>query len=494
MSKRRIVLVGGGSAGFYTAAAIVSNKRLTSYEVIVIHSPEIGVIGVGESTTASVPTQLNRLGFSWTDFFQKVEPVFKLGIQFTFAPQQAAWSSFYYPFEGVYAPVDHLRYDPGYYMLLEKEKVARGYNTHLMDLGRGPTLQDNKLYCYGFHFKNDRFISYLQNYCASKGAQIIEGTVIDCSKDERGYLKSVTLSNGVVIQGDLFVDNTGFHSLLLEGQMDEPWIPSQLLCDRAVTGSWARSPDQIKPFTVCEAMSAGWMWQIDHVSETNRGYVYSSKFISDSEAEKEFHTITGGRTSGTKIIKFRSGYRKRTWVKNVIGLGNSHAFVEPLESTGLHIMCQSANEFIKRLEQFSEDLDNDTVRSHYNEAIKEVWLETFDFIALHYKLCTTYDTAFWQACRQELVLGRTSQEVLQHYKILGPTAAAAPSFPKGNMFGMQGYYSLLMGLGVSTDCKNPVDAQEFERWQDMQLRMRGLAQRHFSSAEATYRSKFSNLY
>lgn len=492
--RKRIVLVGGGSAGFYTAAAIVGNKHLANYEVVVIHSPEIGVIGVGESTTASVPVQLNRLGFQWTDFFQKVEPVFKLGIQFTFAPAGAEWSSFYYPFEGVYASVEHLRYDPGYYMLLEQQKTARGYNTYLMDFGRGPTLQDNKFFCFGFHFRNDRLINYLQNYCVSKGAQVIEGTIVSCAQDDRGYLKSVTLSNGVVISGDIFVDNTGFSSLLLEGQMGESWISSQLLCDRAIVGSWGRSPDQIKPHTVCEAMSAGWMWQIDHLTETNRGYVYSSKFLSDDQAEKEFHARTGSLASGTRVIKFKSGYREKAWIKNVIGIGNSYAFVEPLESTGLHIMCQSANEFVKRLEHFSEDLDNQVVRDHYNRSIRSVWTETFDFIALHYKLCTTYDTPFWRACRSDLQLGDTSRKVIEHYIHLGPSASTPPEFPKGNMFGMQGYYALLMGLGVKTIYPNPVSGGDFEKWLSMQKQLEQHASRHLSSAEATYRSKFASLF
>jgi tryptophan halogenase len=491
--RKRIVLVGGGSAGFFTAAAIASSRRL-NYDVTVVHSSEVGVIGVGESTTISVPYAFNHVGISSTDLFQKVEPVFKLGIQFTFAPAGAAWNSFYYPFEAAYAPISQLRYDPGYYMLLENEKTCRSFCTYLMDLGKGPVLENDRFRLFGYHFKNDRLIKYLEQLSLARGVNVIEGTVKSFIKDDRGFLKAVVLANGSTIEGDLFIDNTGFSSLLLEGQMEEKWVPQPLLCDRAVTGSWVRPRDQIKPYTLCEAMSAGWMWQIDHLNETNRGYVYSSSFISDVDAEKEFHARTGHRASSTRVIKFRSGYRQRAWVKNVIGIGNSYAFVEPLESTGLHIMCQSAGELVRYLEGHSHDLENEALWDAYSRYVREVWLETFDFITLHYKLCTTYDTPFWQACRDTLQLGGTSLRMMEHYQTIGPSISFSPRISPANMFGAQGYYSILMGLGVPTSCKNPVDADEFQKWKLMQKRVHDAAQRHMSSAEATYRSKFKDLF
>lgn len=493
--RKRVVLVGGGSAGFFTASAIASNPHL-DYDVVVVHSPEIGVIGVGESTTAYVPRALDELGIVWTDFFQKVEPVFKLGIRFTFAPHDAPWNHFYYPFQASYGPVEEvmrgmIRYEPGYYMLREQNKVCHNFGTYLMDRGRGPLAIDGKFKIFGFHFRNDRYINYLQHFCIAHGAQVMEGTVSSVLKDEKGYISAIVLNNGNIVRGDLFIDNTGFSSLLLEGEMGEKWIPSQLLCDRAVIGSWMRSPELIKPYTLCEAMSAGWMWQIDHTTETNRGYVYSSSFISDAEAEQEFHTRTNHCTETTRIIKFRSGHRERAWVKNVIGLGNSYAFVEPLESTGLHILCCSANELVKCLVQHGHDWDNEALRAYYNTLVKEIWTETFDFIALHYKLCRTYDTPFWQACRANLQLGTSSQVMLDHYTKLGPSVVALPTLSRQNMFGPEGYYALLMGLGVPTSCKNPVDDAELDRWRRIQLQRQNIAAQHISAAEAVYLSKIS---
>ena len=186
-----------------------------------------------------------------------------------------------------------------------------------------------------YHIENEHFVTFLEQYATKLGIQIMDDTVVEVKQNERG-IAGLLLASGQTVAADLYVDSSGFRSVLLGKALGEPFrsFKASLFCERAVVGGWQRSEEPIKPYTTAETMNAGWCWQIEHEHRINRGYVYSPDFISDDEAEQEFRA-KNPKVGSTRIVKFVSGRYERAWVKNVVAIGNAGGFVEPLESTSL---------------------------------------------------------------------------------------------------------------------------------------------------------------
>ena len=259
------------------------------------------------------------------------------------------------------------------------------------------------------------------------------------------------LASGQLLSADLYVDCSGFRSLLLGKTLKEPFTPfaSTLFCDRAVVGSWMRGDEVIKPYTTAETMSAGWCWRIEHPDCINRGYVYSSSFIDDERAESELHGQRTPKLLDTRLVRFllRPEF-ERAWVKNVVAIGNAAGFVEPLESTGLAVICDSARILAGCLYE-CDRAPRPSYVNHYNQGIfSQGWDATRDFLGIHYKFNTRYATPFWQAARADTVLGPV-QELIEFYQENGPTAIFRHNLLSPNsIFGMEGYLALLIGQKV----------------------------------------------
>ncbi len=454
-------MLGGGSAGFL--AAITLKAKLPNLEIELLRSPKIGIIGVGEGTTAAVPKNLHGyLGIPIMDLYREAAPTWKLGIQFRWGSRPCFNYSFGRQLD---AKWPELSRPNGFYCGDNFSDVD--LPSSLMDAGKAfPIASDGLPFIANFsayHFENEQFVGFLEKHAISLGVIVRDADVSDVKLNESG-VEYLTIESGEHVTGDLFIDASGFQSVLLKQHLKEPYTDyrSALFCDRALVGGWEREDEPILPYTAADSMESGWSWQIEHESRINRGYVYSSSFISDDQAEAEFRQ-QNPKIESTRIVSFPSGRLKRFWVKNVVGVGNASAFVEPLEATSLAAICGEAR-FLAESLYDCQFRPNDSQRSTYNHAIGESWDEIRDFLAIHYKFNARLDTEFWKACRNDVDLGGATP-VVEFYKQNGPTLFAKQMLiGPFNQFGLEGYYTLLFGLGVPFDAEYQPTADELNKF------------------------------
>jgi tryptophan 7-halogenase len=468
-----ILVVGGGSAGLLTA--LILKKTCPELKITVVRSSEIGVIGVGESTTAAIPRVLHGyLELDPGDFHRRVLPSWKLGIRFLWGPREFFDYTFSHQLDCKFRELNR---STGYYC--DDDLTYVGRLSALMSHDKAFARQENGLPLiqmnYGYHIENRRFVAYLDDMAGQRGITVQDGVITEATRDDHG-ITGVLLTSGQSLSADLYVDCSGFRSLLIGKALKEPFtsFASTLFCDRAVVGVWKRGEEVIRPYTTAETMSAGWCWQIDHPDYINRGYVYSSSFIDDDQAEAEFRA-KNPKVSDTWVVRFVSGRFDRTWVQNVVAIGNAGGFVEPLESTALAIICDAARILAGCLDECDWSLRPSYVH-HYNQLISRVWDSTRDFLGIHYMFNTRYDTPFWKAARADTVLGPV-QELIDFYQENGPsTFFLANLLQPNSLFGVEGYLALLVGQKVPYRARYAPTAEEQRLWQGFQAGNRTLAQ------------------
>lgn len=445
---QRVVIMGGGSAGLI--AALTLKLRVPELDIEVVHSSELGVIGVGEGTTAAFPRHFfEYLKIKPAGLYAGAEPTWKLGIHFLWGPRP---KGFYYTFHQEYkARWPEMQRNTGFYCDDQTEWLGMVSACMAKDRVFPRRPQDGAPHFHknhAFHIENEKLVSYLSGECAKAGVTFVDGIVNEVEKGPCG-VAALNLQDGRRITGDLFVDASGFKSELLGKALEEPFISyeSSLFCDRAVIGGWPRTTEVIKPYTVAETMDCGWCWQIEHENWINRGYVYSSKFISDEDALSELHRKNPKIANTPRVVRFSSGRRRNHWVGNVVGIGNSAGFVEPLEATALQVICIETSTLADTLRD-SLGAPNAPLVKLYNRYNTRQWDELRDFLAVHYKFNTRTDNPFWQACRADTDIAGAA-EVVDFYLANGPSGVAeSVMFDPNNSFGLEGYLAMLVGQSV----------------------------------------------
>jgi tryptophan 7-halogenase len=466
---RNVLVLGGGSAGFL--AAITLKHRLPQLKVTVIRSKEIGIIGVGESTTIPLVTHLHEyLRMDLSEFYRMARPTHKLAIRFLWGPRP------YFDY-GLNFQLD-LRY-------VGLSKPVGYYSGDALDFGRLSALMTlNKVFfrlpdgrpAYNrdpaYHLQNAYFVEFLERYAERQGVEIRDDTVVHVPQNDAG-IAGLVLASGATLTADLYVDCSGFRSLLLGQTLSEPFVsfkPS-LFCNRAVIGPWVRTDEPIKPYTTAETMNAGWCWQIEHEDRVDRGYVYSSDFISDDAAEREFREKNPKATT-TRVVKFVSGRRERSWVKNVVAIGNASSFVEPLESTAVGVICLDSFALAESLADSDLVVRPTQVQLYNRRAALTVDLVR-RFLAVHYKFNTRLQTPFWRACVADVDLFG-AEEYVEFYKENGPSTLWRQMILDGrDPFGFEGYLSMMIGMDVPYRRTFAIPEHEqwawaalFRRWQE----------------------------
>ncbi|MDF1751213.1 MAG: tryptophan 7-halogenase [Verrucomicrobiales bacterium] len=462
----KIIVLGGGSAGFL--AAITMKKRMPHLNVSVIHSSKIPIIGVGEGTTFTMPQYLHGyLGLNPGAFHQLVRPTYKLGIRFLWGPRERFHYTFKAQLDGRLANLpkangfycmDDFRYTELNASLMENDKGFERQSDG------GPMVNTDVAY----HLENAPFVEFLEKAAREVGVLIIDDEVKGVDVGEEG-ISTLHLESGGSESADLYIDCSGFRSELLGKALDEPFIDysSSLFCDRAIAGGWERSDEVLKPYTTAETMDAGWAWQIEHDHLINRGYVFSSSFLSDDEAEAEFKK-KNPKIEDPRLIKFTSGAYERNWVKNVVALGNASGFVEPLEATSLAVTCEHAAKLVQTLAD-SDMRIHPVSRRYYNHLSKVTWDAIRRFLAMHYKFNTRLDTPFWKACHEDTNLAG-ADEIMEYYQSSGPglmwsTYAMGANDP----FGWEGYLVMLVGQKVKHEANYQAGENEkmiFEQYRN----------------------------
>jgi tryptophan halogenase len=479
---QRILVLGGGSAGFL--AAISLKIKIPDLHVSVVRSKDMGVIGVGEATTFAFPNYLHgRLKIEPGELHRNAQPTWKLGIRFlnwsprshfdyTFRPQVSSrWENLaktngYYIF-------DDMDYADAFPALMSHDKAF------MRNKYGGPHIGTDVAY----HIENRTFVAYLETYAARLGIDIQDDLVTEVKEDEAG-VTGLVLKSGRTETADLYIDCSGFASILLSKTLHEPYVTFKptLFNDRAIWGGWERTDEPIKPYTTAEAMDAGWCWRIDHEFIINRGYVYCSDFISDDDAEKEFRS-KNPKVQTTKPIKFRSGRHERAWVKNVVAIGNAGGFVEPLESTSLGVICDQSDTLVSSLSECGRR-PTPTIVRHYNKHFGMKWDNIRGFLAVHYKFNTGMDTPYWRECRAKCELGPAA-EVVEYYRENGPgTAHQQTLVDRLSQFGLEGYWTMLIGQKVPYQNPYVPTLEERETWRRIQQAFKSKAEAGVGVKEA----------
>jgi tryptophan halogenase len=441
---KEILVLGAGSAGLLAALAV--RRTMPQVGVRIVRSPEIGVVGVGESTTPNVPRFLfDYLKISRRHFFELAEPTWKLGIHFLWGPRK----SYNYTFE-FQMDVRHggLLRPNGYYC--DDEMTNISLPSSLMAEGkafpRHAAATPNMEVGHAFHLENAKFVKTLEFIAQHAGVTFIDGTIRGAERAGEGVSK-VILEDGRELAADFFIDASGFRRELIAKVLQEPFInfDRSLFNDRAILGSWERTSEPILPYTTAETMNSGWSWQIDHERVINRGYVYSSTHITDEEARAEFALKNPRAKINDRIVRFNTGRHERSWVGNVLAVGNAMGFVEPLEATAIMLIVWQCQTFADLVQYVGP---TPGIRALFNKLNSAHWDDLRDFLTLHFKTNTRLDTPYWRRCREQADASGL-QDVLGFYQEAGPTGFNRYNLRNAEShFGIDGYLMQLVGNKV----------------------------------------------
>ena len=445
---RSIVIVGGGTAGWMAAAAL-SRLCPTGVDVTLVESDEIGTIGVGEATIPPIRTFNAMLGIDENEFVRRTQGTFKLGIEFV--DWLRPGSRYLHPFGTFGADMAGVNFHQfwlkhrasGDFPALEDFNLC----AVAARLGRfQKPLEDPRSVLstlnYAFHFDASLYAAYLREYSEARGVVRREGRVVDVPlRADNGFVEAVVLEGGHRIDGDLFIDCSGFRGLLIEQALNtgyeewSRWLP----CDRAVAvpSSGTGAP---LPYTRATALAAGWQWRIPLQHRLGTGYVYSSAHLSDDEAAATALSLVEGEPLGEpRVIRFTTGRRRKLWNRNVVALGLASGFLEPLESTSIHLVQAGIS---KLLAMFPDQSFNPVLEAEYNRLSALQFEQVRDFIILHYKANERGDTAFWRdaaamdvpdSLATKIALFRENGRIFRH---------------EDELFSAASWLAVLMGQGV----------------------------------------------
>ena len=398
-----ILIVGGGTAGWMSAAALA---KATNCKITLIESEKIKPVGVGEATLPSIHAFISFLGLDEDEVLKNTKGTFKLGIEFS------NWGKIgdkYHHSFGSYGPEG---LDLAFWHFWNKARllgIADPLQKYCFSeqlatankFSRGTGAPNSPLnnINHGWHFDAGLFAGYLKQLSMEWGVKRVEGMVIGTSVDPNsGDLTKVQLDNGESLKADFFVDCSGFKGLLIEETLEtgyEDWS-KYLPCDRAIAKKSERV-DPLTPYTKAIAQSCGWQWRIPLQHRTGNGIVYSSSFTEEEEAEKILmETIEEKVGTNSFKLKFTGGKRKKIWNKNCLSVGLASGFMEPLESTSIHLIQETISEFLRI---FPRKNNYVTSRNRFNKLVDEKFFHIRDFLVLHYSATKRNDSGFWDYCR-----------------------------------------------------------------------------------------------
>jgi tryptophan 7-halogenase len=413
-----IAIVGGGTAGWMTAASLAKILGPSYAKITLVESDDIGIVGVGEATIPQIGIFNRLLGIDENDFIRRTKGTFKLGIEFV--DWGAIGQTYFHPFgkygvdmEGVsfHAFWQRLSKDPAFsdvdaFSLMALAARQRKFMRPI-DAGNSPLSG----IAYAFQFDAGLYALYLRELAENMGVERIEGRIAQViQRPESGFIDRVVLESGKSVSADLFIDCSGFHALLIGKTLGVPYVDwsHYLPCDRAIAVPCA-SVDDLTPFTRSTAQKAGWQWRIPLQHRTGNGHVYCSEHISDDEACATLLAgLDGEQLADPRFIRFTAGHRAWFWDRNCVAIGLSSGFMEPLESTSIW-MIQNG---ISRLLANFPDRNFDPVHSErYNRLLLAETEMIRDFIVLHYKVTSRNDSAFWDYCRNMTVPERLAEKI-----------------------------------------------------------------------------------
>ncbi len=462
---RRVVIVGGGTAGWMMAAAASRFLDDGQRRVTLVESEAIGTVGVGEATIPPI-LQFNRLlGIDEAEFLRATQGSFKLGIDFR------GWRSgddrYFHPFGVAGQDIEGLNFHQIWLKLRQRPEIGNFEDHSPAVLAAaaarfGTAAPDPRSplsgIAHAYHFDAGLYAAFLRRRAEAAGVSRIEGRIASVLHDpDSGWVRAVVLDDGRQVAGDLFVDCSGFRSLLLGQAMGVPfedwshWLP----CDRAIAVPSART-EPVLPFTRATARAAGWQWRIPLQHRTGNGHVYASRFMTDEAAEAVLlANLDAPPVGDPRRLSFSAGVRQRLWEGNVVALGLAGGFLEPLESTSIHLVQSGIS---KLFALFPDARVSAVERDEYNRLMDDAYRSVRDFIIAHYHVTTRDDSPFWRHVRtmeipdslhRKLALFREKGRVFRY---------------DDELFTIPSWASVLLGQGMVPDGYDPlVDALDEDR-------------------------------
>ena len=456
---KQIVIVGGGAAGWMTAAALSRLLKPHDVSITLVESDEIGIIGVGEATIPDM-LQFNLfLGIAEDELMRATQATFKLGIEFVDWSRKAA--RYFHPFGFHGVDIDGVDFHQywlqcraqgkvlpiGDYCLTEI--VARKNKFAFPDLSVAGAPASYLRYAY--HFDAALYARFLRQYAEKRGVKRVEGKVCEVLQAaETGDITAVKLANGQTVAGEFFFDCTGFRSLLLGKTLGVPvvdwrhWLP----CDGALAVACEHDGPPL-PYTRSTAKSAGWQWKIPTQHRTGNGHIFCSEFMNEDEATSILIEGLEGRVMGSpRLIRFETGHRQRFWEKNCVAIGLSAGFLEPLESTSLYLIRQGISRFIALFPDASQP---QIFRDEYNRWMQRDFEQVRDLLVLHYYV-NEREEPFWRHCKN-MVIPETLQRRLALFSEGGRFLRN-----EGELFPNASWVAVMLGQNVIPRAVDPVIA------------------------------------
>jgi tryptophan halogenase len=451
-----IAIVGGGTAGWIAASVLARALPGSRCVITVIESPEIGTIGVGEATIPPIIDLLRFLDINHGDFVKHTQSTFKLGIKFT------DWSrlghSYWHPF-GTFGSAINRR---PFHHAWHKAKAA-GFAPKFNDYSLCAALGDQGRFRfpdasaqgpvaglrYALHFDAALVARYLRAYAERLGVTRLERTVSGATQREDGFIDELAFADGTRLAADLFVDCSGFRGILIEQTLKTGYIDwgDVLPCDRAVaiqTHLTGARP----PYTAAFARAAGWRWRIPLQQRAGNGYVYASAHVSDTEALDDLMAAVGEKPLvDPRFLRFVTGRRRLFWKRNCVAVGLASGFIEPLESTSIHLALSGVYNLLEHFPDKSFDQSNIDA---YNEELTTEIERIRDFIVLHYCLTQREDTPLWARCRAMRIPDSLSQRI-ETYRRTGRIRPKA-----GELFTDLSWFYIFEGMGVQPESYDPL--------------------------------------
>lgn len=466
-SLSSICIVGGGTAGWMAATLLCTVLRGSNIKITVVESADIATIGVGESTVPSIMDFLHACQINLKDFMQATSASFKLGIRF--ADWLTPGTDYFHPFGRIGKDINGFDFYQAWL-----KSLADGGQTRWLDhsasaimaeyerfmlrpnqaqYGRAQHGQPEnwvlQSYAHALHLDAVQAGGYLRQVAIKRGVTRIEATVKNVTLDQHSVISGLTLDNDSTVTSDFFIDCTGFSGLLIQQALQvgyEDWS-DYLPCNRAVAVQTENVAPPV-PYTVATALDAGWCWKIPLQHRTGNGYVFASQYSSDEQAVAALLSkLTGKVLNEPRIIPFTTGKRRKIWHKNCLALGLAAGFLEPLESTAIHLVYKTLVHFIKHFPDRDFDAANEQA---FNQKMDTDYREIRDFIVLHYCTAGRSDTAFWRRC-QTMPLPASLQEKIALFRQRGQLEQSP-----GQFFSNDSWCSILEGMQIRPQKYHPL--------------------------------------
>ena len=454
---QNIVIVGGGTAGWMSAAAL-SKTLKGKYNITLVESDQIATIGVGEATIPMIRHFNNILGLNEVEFMRATQGSFKLGIEFV------NWGRIGDRYIHGFGVIGQETFTVDFYQYWLKQYLAgKAQELDHYSINTAACLQNKFIHAltdkpnsplsqisHAYHFDAGLYAKFLRKYSEALGVVRVEGKIEQVSvHPETGHIASVVLENGQKIAGDLFIDCSGFRALLIEetlktGYEDwSHWLP----CDTAIAVPCASVPE-LTPYTRSTAHTAGWQWRIPLQHRTGNGHVFCSKYMSEDEATAILmNNLDGPALAEPRPVRFKTGKRSKAWNKNCVSVGLSGGFIEPLESTSIHLIQQAIVHLISHFPSAGFDAAD---IGHYNQVISDEYEWARNFVILHYKATERSDTPFWNYCR-EMEIPASLQHKMDLFRSNGRI------FREGNeLFAKPSWLQVMHGQRLRPQSYNPL--------------------------------------